>query len=134
MKRFVHYMLNPIWQRFSWGNRFENLKKLFITILTSKATLSYSKIHWAEKFFRVSMQIFLCKRSIKCSSKCHLLTKSHRNCKKFLAPCLQPLDLRVSLKLCEQNVSCYFTWISIMKGSHLCWNLFSWTVLPVLVR
>lgn len=32
--------------------------------------------------------------------------------KNYPATCLQPLDLRVSLKLCEQHVSHHFTHIS----------------------
>ena len=37
----------------------------------------------------------------------------------FLVPCLKPVDLKVSLKLMEKNLSHHFSHILFMKGSYL---------------
>ena len=58
------------------------------------------------------MQISLCKRSNKRTSKLHSQTKKVFGSSKILpALFLQPVDLRVTLKISEQNVSFYFIYI-----------------------
>ena len=62
----------------------------------------------------------------------HFQTKNiFRNSKHFPPSFLQPVDVKVSLKLSEKNVSCHYTSTLFMQGSLLCqtyWKKYHCTV------
>ena len=63
----------------------------------------------------------LYKRRNEKSPTCHFQTeKIFQNPRTIWGPCLQPLNLKVSLKVSKKNMNYHFTLISFMKGSSLC--------------